>query len=146
MAAYETKFKGADIVRVQPKRDDYLMFFTNIFGFSARQAVCEYAYDATRRDLLERYDELAPIFARHGVTLRRDVLMEKRSLWEQVQLDRQRTRVATSPNPTVRKLDDVLNRIERLLAEKEGAKEEAGEAASAVPAAMQALETSATVH
>jgi predicted acylesterase/phospholipase RssA len=26
MAAYETKFKGADIVRVQPKRDDYLMF------------------------------------------------------------------------------------------------------------------------
>ncbi len=142
MAAYETKFKGSDIVRVQPKRDDYLMFFTNIFGFSARRAVCEYAYDATRRDLLERYEELAPIFARHGVTLRRDVLMEKRSLWDQVQLDRQRTRVATSPNPTVRKLDDILNRIERLLADKE--RKEVEEAP--VPAAIQPLETSATIH
>lgn len=144
MAAYETKFKGSDIVRVQPKRDDYLMFFTNIFGFSARQAVCEYAYDATRRDLLARYEELAPIFARHGVTLRRDVLMEKRKLWDQVKLDRQKIRVATSSNPTVRKLDDVLNRIERLLAEK--GREEVEEEAPAVPAAIQALETSVTVH
>lgn len=143
MAAYETKFKGADIVRVQPKRDDYLMFFTNIFGFSARRAVCEYAYDATRRDLLERYDELAPIFARHGVTLRRDVLTEKRNLWDQVQLDRQRTRVATSPNPTVRKLDDVLNRIERLLAEKE---RKEVEEVPAVPTTLQVLESSATIH
>lgn len=142
MAAYETKFKGADIVRVQPKRDDYLMFFTNIFGFSARRAVCEYAYDATRRDLLERYDELAPVFARHGVTLRRDVLLEKRDLWEQVQLDRQRTRLANSPNLTVRQLDGALTRIERLL---ERERREGGEAPS-VPATLEDLESSVTVH
>lgn len=132
MAAYDTKFKDSDVVLVQPKRDDYLMFFTNIFGFAERQAVCEYAYAATRRDLLERYDQLAPVFARHGVTLRRDVLEEKRSLWEQVKLDRDRVKVATSPNPTVRRLDDALNRLERLLAEKEKTEEDAPVAAPAV--------------
>ncbi|HKI02574.1 MAG TPA: patatin-like phospholipase family protein [Thermoanaerobaculia bacterium] len=139
MASYETKFRGADIVRVQPRQDDYLMFFTNIFGFSARQAVCEYAYQATRRDLLERYDELAPIFARHGVTLRRDVLEEKRNLWDQVKLDRQQAKAAASTHATVRQLDDVLSRIERMLDEK-------NEAPPMVPALLPSLEESATVN
>jgi hypothetical protein len=138
MAAYDTKFKDSDVVLVQPKRDDYLMFFTNIFGFAERRAVCEYAYAATRRDLLERYDQLAPVFARHGITLRRDVLLEKRDLWEQVKLDRDRVKIATSPNPTVRRLDDVLNRLERLLAEKE--KTEEDEAIAAPSAAVPVVE------
>jgi NTE family protein len=141
MASYETKFKGADVVLVKPKRDDYLMFFTNIFGFSERRAVCEYAYEATRRDLLARFDELAPVFARHGVTLRRDVLEEKRNLWEQVDLDRERIRVAHSPNAMVRRFDDVLGRLERLLAERE-----AEEELPAPPAEIPAVETSLPVN
>ena len=144
MAAYDTKFKDADVVLVQPKRDDYLMFFTNIFGFAERQAVCEYAYAATRRDLLQRYDQLAPIFARHGITLRRDVLEEKRHLWEQVKLDRDRVKVATSPNPTVRRLDDALNRLERLLAEKEKTEEE--DAPVAAPTVVPPVEEPLTVN
>ncbi|HEX3554301.1 MAG TPA: patatin-like phospholipase family protein [Thermoanaerobaculia bacterium] len=142
MAAYDTKFKDADVVLIEPKRDDYLMFFTNIFGFAERRAVCEYAYEATRRDLLERYDQLAPVLARHGVTLRRDVLTERRSLWEQVKLDRDRVKVATSPNPTVRRLDDALNRLERLLAQKE--KEEGGPVVA--PSAASPLGEPFTVH
>ncbi len=142
MASYERKFKGSDVVLVQPKRDDYLMFFTNIFGLSERRAVCEYAYEATRKDLLARYDQLAPIFARHGVTLRRDVLEEKRNLWEQVNLDRQRIRTATSPHATVRQLDDVLTRLERLLAERE----EEEEAIPGVPPETPPAETPAMVN
>jgi NTE family protein len=143
MAAYETKFKDADVVLIEPQRDDYLMFFTNIFGFAERQAVCEYAYEATRRDLLARFDKLAPVFARHGVTLRRDVLEEKRNLWTQVQLDRGRVKVATSPNPTVRRLDDVLNRLDRLLARKN---EEDAPVAPPAPAALPPREDPLTVH
>src|SRR4030095_7445543 len=141
MAAYETTFKGADVVLVKPKRDDYLMFFTNIFGFSERRAVCEYAYAATRRDLLARYDELAPIFARHRVAPLQEVLEEKRPLWEQVNLDRQRAKVAHSPNALVRRFDDVLNRLERLLAEREEEEE-----IPALPAGIPHLEESATVN
>jgi NTE family protein len=143
MASYESKFKGADVLLVKPRRDDYLMFFTNIFGFSERRAVCEYAYEATRRDLLERYDQLAPLLARHGVTLRRDVLEEKRNLWEQVNLDRERTRAANSPHATIRRLDEALNRLERLLAEQE---EKTEEEIPTMPAEASPLEASVTVN
>jgi NTE family protein len=117
IASYETKFKDADVILLEPHREDYMMFFTNIFSFSERQAVCEHAYEATRRDLLARYDKLAPMFARHGLTLRRDVLEQKRNLWEQVRRPALR-KTARSRLEVVRQLDDVLDRLERLVAEK----------------------------
>lgn len=113
MAAYQRKYKDRDVVLIQPRRDDYKMFFTNIFGLAERRDVCEHAYQATRKDLLERYDELAPVFARHGVTLRKDVLLEPRNLWEQVALPKKSLPV--SGHATVRQLDDVLSRLERLV-------------------------------
>ena len=116
MAAYERRFADRDVVLIEPRRDDYKMFLTNIFGLAERREVCEHAYQATRRSLLERYDELAPVLARHGVTLRRDVLLETRHLWDQVSLpDRAASRTATSEHATVRQLDDVLSRLEKLV-------------------------------
>jgi NTE family protein len=88
LAAYAPRFPDQDIVLLEPQPDDYRMFFTNIFSFSSRKAVCEYAYRATRRDLLKRYAELAPVFARHGVKLRLDVLEDPTcDLWAGVGLD-----------------------------------------------------------
>lgn len=116
MAAYQTRFKDADVVLFEPSSDDYLMFFTNIFSFSERRAVCEHAYKAIRRDLLARYDELAPIFAEHGLTLRKDVLLETRDLWTGVERPKL-SKTAESGHATVRRLDDVLSRLERLVAE-----------------------------
>lgn len=112
MAAYERKYGDRDVVLIQPRRDDYKMFFTNIFGLAERRDVCAHAYDATRRLLLERYDELAPVFARHGVTLRKDVLLEPRKLWEQVALPKT---LRASGHATVRQLDDILARLERVV-------------------------------
>jgi predicted acylesterase/phospholipase RssA len=127
LAAYERKFKDRDVVLLEPKRDDYMMFFTNIFGFAERRAVCEHAYQATRQTLLARYDELAPLFARHGLTLRRDVLEERRDLWEQVGLaahqahkvhhGKRKVDTAASGHATIRGLDAALARLERLVAE-----------------------------
>ncbi len=127
MAAYRTKFAHADVVLIEPRRDDYEMFFTNIFGFAERRAVAEHAYRATRRDLLARYDELAPLLARHGVTLRRDVLADAdRDLWRGVGLDmapgrraqREARRRARRP-AAVNRLDDALGRLEKLLDDAE---------------------------
>jgi predicted acylesterase/phospholipase RssA len=123
MAVYERKYKDRDVVLIEPKRDDYKMFFTNIFGLGERRAVCEHAYQSTRQTLLARYDDWAPVFARHGVTLRRDVLEEPRFLWEQVGLDRKGERRMggrkhhhdLSGHATVRDLDAVLSRLERLV-------------------------------
>ncbi|MDY7094179.1 MAG: patatin-like phospholipase family protein [Acidobacteriota bacterium] len=87
MARYEGRFKGADIVLLEPKRDDYRMFFRNIFSFRGRRELCEHAYESTRRQLLERYEELQPVLERHGVGLNREVLEdESRTLWPGVGL------------------------------------------------------------
>lgn len=113
MAAYERKYGDRDVVLLQPRRDDYKMFFTNIFGLAERRDVCSHAYQETRRTLLERYDELAPVFAKHGVTLRKDVLLEPRDLWEQVALPKKSPKV--SGHATVRQLDDILARLEKMV-------------------------------
>lgn len=117
MAAYETKFKDADVVLIQPERDDYLMFFTNIFGFAERRTVAEHAYTSTRRYLLQNYDRLEPTFARHGLRLRREVLEQERDLWSGVWEGRQRSE-SGSANATVRELDDVLARLEKLVEDR----------------------------
>jgi NTE family protein len=115
MAAYEQRFKGSDVVLIQPEKDDYLMFFTNIFSFADRRTVCEHAYDSTRRYLLQNYDRLAAVFSRHGLTLRRDVLEQERNLWTEAWEGRRRTSERQSRNETVRGLDDVLSRLEALV-------------------------------
>lgn len=115
MAAYEQRFKGSDVVLIQPERDDYLMFFTNIFSFADRRTVCEHAYDSTRRYLLANYDRLAAVFSRHGLTLRRDVLEQERNLWTEAWEGRRRTAEQKSGHETVRRLDDVLSRLEALV-------------------------------
>ncbi|HVF61963.1 MAG TPA: patatin-like phospholipase family protein [Thermoanaerobaculia bacterium] len=120
MAAYRTRYEGADVVLLQPRRDDYAMFFTNIFGFAERRLVAEHAYQATRRDLLARYDELTPILARHGLTLRRDVLEDaERDLWQGVGLEAGAKRKARERGPrrpvAVHRLDEALGRLEEML-------------------------------
>jgi NTE family protein len=101
------------VVLFEPDRDDYEMFFTNIFSFSARRAVVARAYDSTRRDLLARYDELAPVIARHGGRLRLEVLRDStRELWAGVGLPAGR-RAPPRLQRTLRRLDRVLDRVER---------------------------------
>lgn len=120
MAAYDTRFPDADVVLLEPERHDYRMFFTNIFSFSERIQVCAHAYQATRRTLLRRYDELAPIFARHGLTLRRDVLESPRNLWTGVGAPGARlgTQATESGRIVVRRLNHALSRLDRLVSER----------------------------
>jgi predicted acylesterase/phospholipase RssA len=130
MAAYGSKYEDADVLLLEPAPDDYLMFFTNIFGFSERRAVCEHAYLSTRRYLLARHEELAPVFARHGIVLRRDVLEEERHLWDMVGLPTTSPPAARQggvpvapagamPNVSapsvVRRLDAALRHLEQLV-------------------------------
>lgn len=107
MSSYHSLFDGADIVLFEPKRDDYRMFFRNVFSFADRRQVCEHAYASTRRELLANYDALAPRLARHGVELRRDVLEEERDVWRGVGLDS-----PPSGSPTV--LNDLERALDRL--------------------------------
>jgi NTE family protein len=112
LVSYERRYPSSDIVLLEPSRDDFEMFFTNIFSFSARRTVAARAYESTRRDLRERFDELAPILARHGLALDRRVLEdETRELWRGVGVDDE----ARDPSPTLARLDRALARAARLL-------------------------------
>ncbi len=114
LASYEGRFDGADVVLIEPRSDDYRMFFNNIFSWASRRDVCEYAYKATRRDLRARRDELRPIMERRGIRFRDDVLDDRdRDLWTHVGLahDGRRLVLPKAP-PETERLDDLLDRLE----------------------------------
>ncbi len=117
LSSYEGRFDGAEIVLVEPRRDDYRMFFNNIFSWASRRDVCEHAYRATRRDLRARRDELEPIFARHGVRLNHEVLDDRdRDLWVHVGLAHDGRKLVAPPRPPVtEELDRLLDRLDAAL-------------------------------
>jgi predicted acylesterase/phospholipase RssA len=80
ISKYEKEYRDADVLLFEPTADDSETFFTNIFSYASRQKVCEHAYARTRKDLLKRRYELAPILARHGIRLRVDLLQQERHL------------------------------------------------------------------
>ena len=116
MAAYKTKFKDADVLLFEPDRDDHRMFFTNIFGFSERRMVADHAYRATRRELARRAPELGPQLAKHGITLRTDLLEDlDRDLWQSVGPGAGRHGRKESTSDVADRLDSALDRLDALL-------------------------------
>lgn len=123
MKRYDKLYADADVILLEPDRDDYEIFFSNIFSFSERSAVCAHAYASTRSDLLNRYDVLAPILAQHGLKLRRDILEDSsRELWRGVGLDSSAAAELVrngghreSSHQTLERLDSVLDRLQAAL-------------------------------
>jgi predicted acylesterase/phospholipase RssA len=73
---YRETHPETDLMLVEPNRGDEEIFFTNIFSFASRNALCDHAYRLTRMDLLRRADELDETLARHGLSLDRELLQQ----------------------------------------------------------------------
>jgi len=67
-------YPKVDQIVLEPNADDSEMFFTNLFSYSSRRRMCEHAYRSTLADLRARRDTLGPVFERHGLKLRDEVL------------------------------------------------------------------------
>jgi predicted acylesterase/phospholipase RssA len=131
LAAYTPRFPGQDVVLFEPDPDDYWMFFTNIFSLRSRRSVCQQAYLQTRRGLLQRFEELQPLFARHGLRLRRDVLEDaSRSVWDGLPATPARR---AEGEPVTSRLDGLLERLDDLIEKQQ----------SSAPAVLPALPPSA---
>jgi NTE family protein len=76
MERYKQQYPNADVVVFEPAADDHELFYTNVFSYSDRTRVCEYAYQRTRQDLFRRRHTLAPLLERHGVRLNVEVLRD----------------------------------------------------------------------
>jgi hypothetical protein len=129
--AYKTQFPDADVVLLEPRRDDHESFFSNIFSFSSRLGVCERAYTATRASLLRRREEIEPILQRHGVKVDWACLAEReRSLWFAVGIStpelggrdkRNKEEKGKAQDPGNEVLSDLRSTLERVQAMVEGA-------------------------
>ncbi len=114
LAAYDERYPDADVVLFEPRRDDYEMFFSNVFSFSHRKAICQHAYTCTLKNLRRRRRELEPIFARHGIRIRDDVLAdENRSLW--ARFAPEAAGEPPAPASVVDRLDSALDRLAALI-------------------------------
>jgi predicted acylesterase/phospholipase RssA len=71
---YRTSHPSADLLLVEPERNDQELFFTNVFSFASRTALCEHAFQVTRMDLRRRARDLEPILARFDLSLNRERL------------------------------------------------------------------------
>lgn len=69
MEKYRRQYPYADIVLLEPDREDADMFFANIFSYAHRKHLCEAAFRKTRQSLLTRRAILEPMLAKRGVRL-----------------------------------------------------------------------------
>jgi predicted acylesterase/phospholipase RssA len=113
MERYRRDYAGADVLLFEPSRNDPRMFFANVFSYADRRRLAEHAYQRTRADLRRRHDELAPILARHGISLDRAVLGDRRRTLAQPAAGRGRRHVPLAG--PARELAHALDRLERVL-------------------------------
>jgi NTE family protein len=107
LGKYAQQYPATDQLVFEPNEDDGEMFHTNIFSYSSRQHVCAHAFASTLADLRRRRDVLAPLFARHGLRLRDEVLDDPaRHVAEGLGPRRRRTEATA-------RLDRALDRLER---------------------------------
>lgn len=114
LARYDTEYPDADVLLFEPDHRDAELFFTNVFSYANRRRMCEYAYQATRGQLLERRHELAPLLARHGLSIDLEVLRDPHRRFVDGRL-RPRRGPLTHLGDTVEHLHDTLRDLERWL-------------------------------
>ncbi len=64
-----------DIVLIEPNREDFEMFFSNIMRYSARLAVARHGFESVTLELAEDYPALKSILARHEVPISRRLVI-----------------------------------------------------------------------
>lgn len=101
MKHYRQAWPDADLVLLEPDAADPELFGANPFSYGQRRRLAEHAYQQTRAWLRANEASLAPTLARHGITLRAQVLQDRR-------------RVLVAP-PRVRRLAPALARLHGVL-------------------------------
>ena len=113
---YEASHPGTDILLFEPDQRDPEMFLANLFGYSRRRLMAEHAYQQTRADLRSRRTGLRTQLARHALALDEAVLDDHRRTLLRRPRRGARLQGATHAARTLRRLDEVLNDLERSLA------------------------------
>jgi len=107
---YTTQYLEADIILIEPNNDDEMLFNTNLFSYSERDKLCEYAYQQTRIQIQERIDEIGKVLKRHSFSINNENLYKKnRTLNDFLEQERK------GHSKVKRRLDETLNKLDRAL-------------------------------
>ena len=113
MKGYERSHPNTTILLFEPDHRDPEMFLANTFSYRQRRALAEHAYQQTRKMLRERRCVMSVQLARHGLTLRQDVLDNLgRTL---VSHQRAQASVRNRSGRAMHKLEQTLNDLEQAL-------------------------------
>lgn len=120
---YRARYPDVDIVLIEPRADDYQMFFYSLMKYSARLAIARHGYEETLEALLKRFSRFQQRLRRHGVEICRQGIpseLEKlRSLPPSSQGEIQDILYpARGRSNTVHKLCAVLDTLEQQLARR----------------------------
>lgn len=74
MKHYAHAYPNTDIVWIEPDHRDPELYLANTFSYAQRRHLAEHAYQQTRQMLRSRKTGLSAKLARHGITLKHDVL------------------------------------------------------------------------
>lgn len=66
-----------DIILIEPKPEDYQMFFYNIMRYSARLIVARHGFESVTVDLATDYQAHKAVLARHGIPISRRLVIEE---------------------------------------------------------------------
>jgi predicted acylesterase/phospholipase RssA len=110
MRTYKQSYPHTDVLLFEPDRGDDEMFFKNVFRYADRKRLAEHAYQRTRRDLLANADALEHLLARHGLSLRRDLLADRSRTFTEAVRER-----ARRMQPVTGSLHRTLDRLETAL-------------------------------
>lgn len=111
LARYPQQYPDIDQVVFEPNATNRELFYTNIFSFSARRRVTQLGYRNTLDDLRKRRSVLEPVLARHGITLRDDVIADRpRSIIAHLPKSARSTHTTAQ---LARALDDIEHRLGR---------------------------------
>lgn len=86
---WEQKYPGVDIVLIEPDPHDALMFETHILDFRKRTEIARHGFESVSLKLLEDYDRLRTICARHDIEISAERI---RSVTEHFGEDQEQTR------------------------------------------------------
>jgi len=107
---YKTHYPKADIILIEPNNDDEMLFNTNLFSYSQRDKLCEYAYQQTRIQIQEKFDDIQKVLKRHHFSLNTLNLYDKeRTLMNFLEQEK------TGCSRVKRRLDETLNKLERII-------------------------------
>jgi predicted acylesterase/phospholipase RssA len=122
-----------DIILIEPKPEDYQMFFYNIMRYSTQLIVARHGFESVTVDLAAEYPYHKAVLARHGIPISRRLVIEETAEIINSNYDPaviQRVMKARTPRCDARRRDTPLCQLDRALAQLELALERMDEGAA----------------